>query len=123
LGDEHLVELNDRIDVRVIGHIAPQNLGVGQECRQEILGRIEQKMTRRDERRWRPGSCAAQAPLDRHAAETGVDTEKSNGHGHVRRDVVAKVKARAWSVRIENGDAHHGDSGSEFNYGCDLWGA
>lgn len=108
MSDEHLVELNDGLDVRVVGHVALEDFRVGLEGHQKILDGKKQEMTHRDKRRRRIRRCAAQTPLDRYAAETRMNAQKSNGHRHVGLDVVPQIKACALRVRIEDGDAHHG---------------
>lgn len=103
--DDHLGDLELRLDVRVVGHVGHDRLAVRGHARLERLERLDEERARRDERRRRTGCAAAEALVDGIARHRGA--ELLLDHRHVPVAVVRVVEGRAGLVRVHHGHLEH----------------
>jgi hypothetical protein len=90
--NEHFIELDDRLNICVIWHVALEHFRVGHEGSEKVLNRIKEVMAHCDVCRFCPWNRATNAMLDRYSLEAWMSAQEFDGHGHVGFSVVRKVK-------------------------------
>src|SRR5262245_10513479 len=76
----HFVDLDERLDIRVVGDVAHDAVGVRRERALEIIDRVEEEVAHGHERRLRSGLRAAEAQVDVHASARSAELLRSEEH-------------------------------------------
>lgn len=104
--DQHLADLHDRLDVRVVGNVGHDGLGVGAEGGLEGFDGFEEQVADGGIGRGAVRCVAGHAFV--HGDALAGFTQFVLDHGHVLVAVVVHVETAAGGVGVEDADLDHG---------------